>query len=237
MLVPAFLASTFASPVAFGASLVPTKTTFVDPPPTSYPTALMDLRTTSASGVDGSFCAIAMQLKMGIHTKHNKFFEANFIGILRLVCVPIRVRAGRDWQRSDSTPDSPIVAVFRRRPQGPVWGPSLRRRALRSPASIGAGLEFVGEPKNTEWPHLRLKCVGFPGWVVLQDRFGFFRRAGFKDNHGGVVPVVAVHASRDDGASRFELLGPICGMAFKRFVGFGVVRPDAGLFPFRVDVP
>src|SRR6516164_10938751 len=89
MLVPEVLASTFASPLAFGASLVPTKAIFVEPPPTSYPTALMDLRTTSAAGVAGSFCASAMQLKRGIQTRHRKLFGTNFIGILRLVCLPI----------------------------------------------------------------------------------------------------------------------------------------------------
>src|SRR5215472_7789044 len=57
MSVPPFLASTLASPLAFGATGVPTKITLVDPPPTSYPSALMDFLTTSESGTCGLACA------------------------------------------------------------------------------------------------------------------------------------------------------------------------------------
>src|SRR5579863_338976 len=59
MLVPLVLASTLASPLAWGAALVPRNITLVDPPPTSYPTALIDLLTTSAAGISFLFCAFA----------------------------------------------------------------------------------------------------------------------------------------------------------------------------------
>src|SRR5262249_28448071 len=52
-----FLASIFASPLACGAAGVPRKTTLVEPPPTSYPTALTCFLTTLDSGIRAWSCA------------------------------------------------------------------------------------------------------------------------------------------------------------------------------------
>src|SRR5262245_51556443 len=93
--VTAVLASTFASPTAPAPRVVPLRSISVSPPPTWYPTAVMDLAVTSDAGVCGAW-ARALELTRD----HTTAAESTVLAIAFIAYL----ETGRDRPQPIETP-------------------------------------------------------------------------------------------------------------------------------------
>src|SRR5215469_16662931 len=73
------------------------------------------------------------------------------------------------------------------------------------------------------------------GGIFLDHRLGC--REASNTIIARVVPILSFHRAGKNGTALFPWLHPVAGVPLKRFVSFRIVGPNAGLFPFCVEIP